>query len=87
MNHFARIRQNAEARRQAAQLAGFVEAPVEATKASAKVTVRASGKCHPATQDAHGFVLACSCPGSQSGRLAKSCVKVAEGWDAANCRA
>lgn len=85
MNHFARIRQNAEARRIAAQLAGFTEAPAVSTE-STRVTVRASGKCHPATQDSHGFVLACSCPGSQSGRLAKSCVKVADGWEASNCR-
>jgi hypothetical protein len=51
------------------------------------ITVRASGKCHPAVQTESGFViLVCTCPGSKNGKLANVATKIADGHDKANCR-
>lgn len=48
----------------------------------ARVTIRKSGKCHPAIQYKHGDLVAvCSCPGSQNGA-----VVVGKGHDLVNCR-
>lgn len=52
-----------------------------------KITVRAYGKCHPATTDKTGYVtVVCSCPGSKNGRLASAAIKVADGHEKVNCR-
>jgi hypothetical protein len=50
-----------------------------------KITVRGNGKAHPARATKFGFMMSCSCPGSQNGRLEKACRKVADGWAASNC--
>lgn len=56
------------------------------------VTIRASGKTHPAMEwiDEDGrsvsFTCCCRCPGSQNGSLANSARKIAEGHEAANCQ-
>jgi hypothetical protein len=52
-----------------------------------KVTVRASGKCHPAfiRPDRPYTWIVCHCPGSQNGRLEKQCSVVSKGWKDVNC--
>ncbi len=56
------------------------------------VTVRASGKCHPAIEyfgadgKSNGFIVICNCPGSKNGSLASSARKIADGHEAVNCR-
>lgn len=51
-----------------------------------KITVRASGKCHRAiVHPLYGMMISCSCPGSRNGKLESQAVKVADGWDKANC--
>lgn len=52
-----------------------------------KITVRASGKCHPAWLDTRNnwVMVACHCPNSQNGRLAATSKKVADGWDKVTC--
>lgn len=51
-----------------------------------KVAVRGRGKVHRAWQHSrYGLMIACSCPGSQSGSLEKAVRKVADGWELANC--
>lgn len=51
-----------------------------------KITVRASGKCHRAiVHPVYGVMISCSCPGSRNGKLESQAVKVADGWDKANC--
>lgn len=52
-----------------------------------KITVRASGKCHPALDFGYGQpMIVCSCPGSKNGSLANRATKVADGHDSANCQ-
>lgn len=51
-----------------------------------RITVRGTGKCHPALVDENGYVmLACSCPGANSGRMKNRTRKIANGWECANC--
>lgn len=52
------------------------------------VTVRAaSGMAHRAwmQRDNGRFLMACSCPGSNNGRLANRVRFVAEGWEKSTC--
>lgn len=54
-----------------------------------KVTARHfNGKCHRAYARTNGNIvrMACSCPGSQNGRLSKQCSIVANGWELSNCQ-
>ena len=51
------------------------------------ITVRASGKCHPAVvHPIYGVIIKCSCPGSKNGSMALTARKVADGWEKVNCK-
>lgn len=51
------------------------------------ITVRASGKCHPAIEHpTYGIIVTCRCPGSQNGTLNNTARKVADGIEKANCQ-
>lgn len=51
-----------------------------------KVTIRASGKCHPAIL-VDGYLMACcKCPGSNNGSLAAKATIIADGHEKVNCR-
>jgi hypothetical protein len=52
-----------------------------------KVTFRKRGKAHRGLQRPDGsLVAACSCPGSQNGRLTNGAQIICEGWDKSNCK-
>lgn len=53
-----------------------------------QITIRASGKCHPALFDTVTKTIAvvCNCPNSQNGQLAARGTKVGEGYKLVNCR-
>ena len=52
-----------------------------------KITIRKSGKCHPAIEYEDGGIMAvCTCPGSQNGSLANGSLKISEGHEQVNCR-
>lgn len=63
-----------------------IEQSKEEKEELAKVTVRASGKCHRAiVHPVYGMMISCSCPGSRNGKLESVAVKIADGWEKANC--
>jgi hypothetical protein len=51
-----------------------------------KVTFRKRGKAHRGLIYDGRLVAACSCPGSQNGRLTKGAMIVCEGWEKSNCK-
>lgn len=50
-----------------------------------KVTFRKTGKCHRGLVRDGWLVAACSCPGSQNGKLTNGAQIICEGWDKATC--
>jgi hypothetical protein len=50
-----------------------------------KVTFRKTGKTHKGVLIAGRLVAACSCPGSQNGKLTNGAALICEGWDRVTC--
>jgi hypothetical protein len=50
-----------------------------------KVTFRKTGKTHKGIIINGRLVAACSCPGSQNGKLTNGAQLICEGWEKATC--